>query len=120
MAPRQEPGMFGEVYSLAGLKGVKNRGRQVDTKYLTFAPTTGDQIIGSNSNRIAAIFQNSPASAGNISIALGDISTGSDYTCTLTPGQSFQIDYAFPWTGVVVGYALAGGCSLFVTEISVP
>ena len=119
MATRQEPGMLGRVYSLGGVEGQYGRGRQIDSNWEVFPGTTGRQILGSNSKRISALIQNDLTSTGNVTLGLGDITTGTEYTCQLRPGDSFQIDFNFPWTGVV-GAVPSAACALWVSEISVP
>jgi len=119
MADRYEAGYMGTLVSLGGVKGMPNRGRKLYSQYEAFVGADGRIVLGSNPGRISAIIQNVYTSAGHVVVALGDIVSGTEYTAYLQPGQSFQIDYNFPWTGIVLLNPQSTAIC-WVTEISVP
>lgn len=118
MSIRQEPGYDGQLVSLGGFKSSsKDRGRQVESRQDTLNNSEVN-VLPANSRRIAAMIYISTATAP-VGISLGELTTSADYTVFLNAGDTFQIDYQLPWTGVVIA-ATTGVALIFTTEISVP
>lgn len=118
MATRQEPGYVGQLVSLGGFKASnKDRGRQVDSRQDTLNNSEVN-ILPSNGRRISALIYVYTATVP-VGISFGELTTSSDYSFFLSAGDSFQIDYQFPWTGVVIA-ATSGVALIYTTEVSVP
>jgi len=115
----QESGFYttgkSNLVSLSGIPGVDHRGRQARAIYIIPAVTTS-QVIDQNTHRIAMILQTTGLC--DIQLGLGEPATAA--CIILRPGQSFQIDQNFPWTGSV--QALAADTSGVLTgyELSTP
>lgn len=114
----QEAGFYGaQLYSLSGKPGSKYRGRQCQTSWISLN-NSFQLVFGENGNRISALIILSNVATAPMYISLGQVATGTEQF-PLYPGQSFQIDGNFPWTGSV--YAQTAGVGvIFATEISVP
>lgn len=119
MSIRQEPGYAGQLISLGGFKSSsKDRGRQVESR-IDSLNNSEVVVLPANSRRIAAIIYIQATTTQPVGIAFGELTTSSDYTVLLNSGDVFQIDYNFPWTGVVIA-ACAAAATIYTTEISVP
>lgn len=115
---QQENGVMGPIYSLAGIPGVPGRGRVID-QTLKACTTATLMLAPANGNRISLLIQNFISSADAVGIHLGDDAFASNYFF-IYPGQSFQIDKDFPWTGAVLGICQTSTATVSVNEVSVP
>lgn len=118
MSIRQEAGYVGQLVSLGGFKASgKDRGRQVESRQDTLNNSEVN-VLPSNGRRISALIYVQSATAP-VGISFGELTTSADYSMFLAAGDCFQIDYNFPWTGVVIA-ATSGVALVYTTEISVP
>lgn len=109
---QREAGNFSRVVSLAGSLGKIGFGRQMVVVAGTAAGATEVRLSGFNTQRIAALIQNTGANTAILSF--GGANTEG---VTLLANASFQIDALFPWTGQLVLYSAAGTTYNFV-EVS--
>lgn len=107
-----------ELISLGGVKGVANRGRNVDIRSYTAADAAAHPIAQDNPQRIAMLITNNGTDSVPVDLGNG---AAAGYGHILAPGGSLQIDKNFPWTGEMSAYFSAAFTGvLAVTEISVP
>lgn len=107
-----ESGGYAGIVSLAGVVSV-NRGRKMLLGSVS-APTTGVQAFDNNPRRISALIQNRGSVNLNVYFDLTTLAV------VLLPGESFQIDQNYPWTGQVTVQGAGATCNpVYVNEVSV-
>jgi hypothetical protein len=80
--------------------------------------TTGDQILGSNPKRVAALIVNDGDDIVYLKLGSGPAVINSGLRIN-PQGGSFQIDRNFPWAGDVYGIVITTTSVVVVTEVSV-
>lgn len=112
MAIARESGAFSKLVSLGGVVQTNGRGREMYHAQVTI-PAAGVCVLNNNPKRISAIIQNIGTVVHSICF---DPNTISLY---VYPGQSFQIDSDFPWTGEVFIYATGVVSTVQICEVSI-
>ena len=115
---QQEAGHTGQIMSLGGLLSSRSSGRVVNSWGVNLSGTTVQTPVGENQKRISLYIYNLLSSANQIIVRLGPI-LSTDDVVYLQPGEGFQIDNDFPWTGPVSVVAPVGTATTLIEEIAI-
>ena len=96
MATGIDSGYRGTIRSLGGVQGSQGYGLKVETIHYTSALGAGENVVGSNPNRVWLLVQN--AGTADLYISFGRRTTFAG-DVHLVPGGTLQIDSLLPWTG---------------------
>ena len=114
MAIGLDPGYRGSIRSLGGVQGAQGHGLKVETIHYTSAIGAGENVVGSNSNRVWLLVQN--AGTADLYISFGRRTTFAG-DIHLAVGGTLQIDSVMPWTGSLT-FGSAAALDVSISECS--